>query len=392
MSDSTSFSSHLVIACGGTGGHLFPGVAVGGEWLLRGGEVTLVVSEKEIDQVALQGESRFRVARLPALGSGQGSWFRLLSGLWASGARCRSMFRERPPQAVLAMGGFTSLAPILAGRRVGAGLFLHDSNAIPGRANRWLSLLTDEAFVGFEQAGRRLRTAQVHRTGTPVRPEFVRPVSASPARLALGLDPSGPVLLVMGGSQGAHGVNEAVLKSLPALLAAWPDLQFLHLTGKADFAAVNSRYQEFSAKAVVLPYLAEMHLALAAADLAVSRAGGSSLAEFAAMQLPAVLIPLPTAADDHQTANAQAVSAARAGIWLPQRQALDGRLAEVVLSLGRDSQRLMQMKTRLAEMHVADAARRIADRMAAHLQLSAPRGAAGGSSSRPAATVFCAPS
>lgn len=378
MSSLIPHSSHLVIACGGTGGHLFPGVAVGAEWLARGGTVTLVVSEKEIDQVALQGETRFGVLRLPALGSGQGSALQVASSLWSSYTRCRSAFADRTPHAVLAMGGFTSVAPMLAGRRAGAALFLHDSNAIPGRANRWLSLLTDEAFVAFEQAKRCLRTAQVQRTGTPVRPQFVRPDSPAAARVALGLDPSRPVLLVMGGSQGAHGINEALLNSLPALVGGWPELQFLHLTGKADREVVESRYRELSAEAVVLPFLSDIHLALGAADLVVSRAGGSSLAEFAAVQLPPILIPLPSAADDHQTANAQAFSNAGAGIWLPQRRAVDGRLTDCILSLGQEPQKLAQLRTHLAALHVADAAKQIVDRVAAHLQFCEPRCAEGG--------------
>ena len=369
MSVLPSESKHLVIACGGTGGHLFPGIAVGTEWLQRGGEVTLVVSEKEIDQVALQGETRFKLLRLPALGSGQGSLVRIGSRLWSSYSRCRSAFLSHRPHAVLAMGGFTSVAPILAGRSVGASLFLHESNAFPGRANRWLSLLADEAFVGFHQARKRLRTARVRCTGTPVRSGFVRPDSPAPARVALELDPLRPVLLVMGGSQGAHGVNEAILKALPMLEMAAPELQFLHLTGKADFDLVDSAYRRMVVKAVVHPFLSDMNRVLGAADLVVSRAGASSLAEFAAMQTPPVLIPLPTAADDHQTMNARAFADAGAGICLPQQKAMDGQLAECILSLWRAPDRLTQMRKALAHVHVPDAARQIADRIQALLPI-----------------------
>lgn len=383
MSVISSNKSHLVIACGGTGGHLFPGVAVGVEWLARGGTVTLVISEKEIDQVALGDEKRFDLLKLPAVGLGQGSALKVVLSLARSYTRCRSAFAHRSPQAVLAMGGFTSMAPMLAGRRSGAALFLHDSNAIPGRANRWLSLLVDEAFVGFEEAKRRLRTTQVHRTGTPVRPAFSQPHSSVAARTQLGLDPDRPVLLIMGGSQGAHGVNESMLRALPTLRAEWPELQFVHLSGKADLQLVESRYRELGAQAVIRPFLAEIHVALAAADMVVSRAGGSSLAEFAAMQVPPLLIPLPSAADDHQTANARAFSNAGAGICLSQREALAGRLTDQVLSLRREPRRREQMSSRLSEFYVADSAKRIVDRMAAHLQFSET------GRTLPASSLFC---
>ena len=381
-------SPHLVIACGGTGGHLFPGVAVGAEWLRRGGRATLVVSEKEIDQVALQGETRFRILKLPALGTGQGSLLAIGRGLWRSYRTCCQSFAELPPQAVLAMGGFTSVAPILAGRRHGAALFLHDSNAIPGRANRWLSLLTDEAFVGFEQARAHLRTALTLPTGTPVRPQFSRPESPAPARVALGLDPLRPVLLVMGGSQGARGINDATLQALPTLQAAAPELQFLHLTGAADAERVQARYQELQIKAVVRPFLAEMHLALAAADLVISRAGASSLAEFAAMGLPAILIPYPSAADDHQTANAEVFVQQGAALRLSQRQALAGQLANAVISLWQAPTRLAEMKARALAGHVPDAAQRMVDRIESCLRFHHAHGRPGANAG--SSRLFCA--
>jgi UDP-N-acetylglucosamine--N-acetylmuramyl-(pentapeptide) pyrophosphoryl-undecaprenol N-acetylglucosamine transferase len=330
----------------------------------RGSEVTLIVSEKEVDQLALAGESRFGILRLPAVGFGLRTLPRFMAGLRASYRLCRAEFGRRPPGAVLAMGGFTSVAPLLAGRRLGARLFLHDSNAIPGRANRWLSRLVDVAFVGFADARRRLRAREVEVTGTPVRPELRPPASPSPARVKLGLDPLRPVLLVMGGSQGARGVNQALIQALPTLSSEAPELQYLHLTGPSDLETVEAAHRQLRLSSVVRPFLSEMDLALGAATLVVSRAGASSLAEFGAMALPAILIPFPFAADDHQTANARAVAAAGAALWMPQSKALEGTtLAREVLGLLRDPSRRDAMSRAAADSSAGDCAHRIAERI-----------------------------
>ena len=170
---------------------------------------------------------------------------------------------------------------------------------------------------------------------------------------------------------------------MPALALASPELQFLHLTGNADFDSVGSRYRERSVSAVVLPFLSDIHLALGAADLVVSRAGGSSLAEFAAMQLPSVLIPLPSAADDHQTVNAQAFSSAGGAVWLGQRRAMDGQLADCVSPSWQSREKLAQMRRQLAGLHVPDSARQIADRIAYHLPSNEPLCTPGGSHPAP---------
>ena len=351
----------MAIACGGTGGHLFPGIAVGTELIGRGVQVRLMVSEIEVDQLALKGETRFDVTRLPSVGMGQRGTIRLLTGLWKSYRECRSQFKNYKPSAVLAMGGFTSVAPLLAGKRCGAALFLHDSNAIPGRANRWLSSWVTEAFVGFHEASHFLKSRRVTRTGTPVRDSFIAPASPSAARIALELDPTRPVLLITGGSQGARAINDAIVDSLESLSEQLPELQYLHLTGAADRQAVQLAYQRLNLSARVHPFLASMDLALSAATLAVSRAGGSSLAELAAMRVPAILIPYPSAADDHQTANAQAFAKVHAAFHLTQTEAVSGKLPDAILRLLRDPASSQQMRQGLAQWHVADSARQISN-------------------------------
>ncbi|MFM1768458.1 MAG: UDP-N-acetylglucosamine--N-acetylmuramyl-(pentapeptide) pyrophosphoryl-undecaprenol [Verrucomicrobiota bacterium] len=352
----------IAIACGGTGGHLFPGLAVGEQLLQRGCEVTLIVSPKEVDQQAVQSVRGMAVVTLPAVGLVRGQVGPFLAGFLRSYRAARQLFRREPPQAVLAMGGFTSAPPILAGRAAGAATFLHESNTIPGKANRWLAHVVTQAFVGFPGAARHLRHSDVVHTGTPVRPQF-RPGDAPSHRMALGLDPGRPVLLVTGGSQGASGVNDLVVAALPALAAALPDLQYLHLTGPAEVDKVRAAYAAQGLRAVVRPFLSEMELALGAATAAVSRAGASSLAELAVMRLPAVLIPYPAAADNHQWHNARALADAGAACVLEQRGADGPQLAALVRRLVADAEARAAMAGALAAWDVPDAAARIADRI-----------------------------
>src|SRR5437762_9205024 len=157
----------VAIACGGTGGHLFPGLAVA-EVLARSGcAISLLVSPKEVDQQAVRSAAGMQVLTLPAVGLVDGQIGRFVRGFWQSYRAAKQWFKARPPQAVLAMGGFTGAAPILAGSGVGAATFFHEANSIPGRANRWLAPFVDAAFTGFPSAARRVRCRTAKTTGTP---------------------------------------------------------------------------------------------------------------------------------------------------------------------------------------------------------------------------------
>jgi len=272
----------------------------------------------------------------------------------------RKIFRKRRPAAVLAMGGFTSAPPIWVGKDFGAKTFLHESNTIPGRANRFLARFVDEAFVGFPAAAARLHARKVTTTGTPVRPQF-QPGDPEPCRTAFRLESNRPTILVMGGSQGASGINDFILSALPLLgnrTAAW---QWLHLTGPGDVEKVDHTYAVRGFKAVVKPFLAEMDLALGAATIAVSRAGASSLAEIAAMRLPSLLVPYPTAADNHQFYNAQAFEATGAARLLEQKNATPEKVAALLCELIEDPAARAKIQAALAQWHAPRAAEQIAE-------------------------------
>lgn len=362
---SRSGSKPLVwIACGGTGGHLFPGMAVADELVIRGCDVTLLVSPKEVDQQAVKTVHGMGVATLPAIGLTRGRMFQFCKGFRRSYAEARKLLGERPAQAVLGMGGFTAAPPILAAKACGAATFLHESNTIPGRANRWLAHVVHQAFVGFPSAANRLHHTNVLTTGTPVRPQF-EPSDPGSARMALGLEPNRPVLLIMGGSQGASGINDLVLRALPILRGEVPDAQYLHLTGADDFERMRGAYAEQGVKAVVRPFLSEMEIALAAATVAISRAGASSLAELAAMRVPAILIPYPTATDNHQYFNARALVDVGAARLLEQKSASGEKLAALASNLLRDEQARKMISDGLVRWHSPHAAELIAGKMLA---------------------------
>jgi UDP-N-acetylglucosamine--N-acetylmuramyl-(pentapeptide) pyrophosphoryl-undecaprenol N-acetylglucosamine transferase len=348
----------VAIACGGTGGHLFPGIAVAEELKKRGCEVALLISPKDVDQQAVKSAQGFEIFTLPAVGLQNRNYFSFAKSFWNSYRASRKIFNQCKPDAVLAMGGFTSAPPILAGNAFGARTFLHESNTIPGKANRFLARFVNEAFIGFAEAAARLKARKITVTGTPVRPQF-QPRDAAECRAALGLEPNRPTILVVGGSQGASGLNEMILSALPLL--ADRNWQFLHLTGANDFEKVKAGYAAQKIKAVVKPFLAEMDLALGAATIAVSRSGASSLAEIAAMRLPSLLVPFPAAADNHQFFNALAFEKTGAAKLLEQKNSTPENVAAILTELVENDLARSEIQNALAQWHAPKAAEQIAE-------------------------------
>jgi UDP-N-acetylglucosamine--N-acetylmuramyl-(pentapeptide) pyrophosphoryl-undecaprenol N-acetylglucosamine transferase len=348
----------VAIACGGTGGHLFPGIAIGEALQAMGADVLLIVSEKEIDQHAVKAARGMETFAAPAVASTAGK-VAFMRGLMKSFKMSRVLFKKRRPDAVIAMGGFTSAGPVWAGRSMKIPAFLHEANSIPGRANRWLAGSAREIFVMFEGAKARFGNRSVTVAGMPVRSEF-QPGDAAAARMALGLEPDRDVILFMGGSQGATAINDAAMAAIPKLRERRPDLQFLHLTGLKDIERCAAFWRECGARGVVTPFLSEMDMGLSAANVAVSRSGASSLAEFAAMRLPAILVPYPIAADDHQVHNARAFVETGAAAMILQSQLNAETLVPAALELMGDSAKRARMQEALGKWHAADCAEKIA--------------------------------
>lgn len=297
----------LVIACGGTGGHLFPGLAVAEQWSARGGRVLLLVSEKKIDQEASRKYDKFRFETIPALPKPATLSPRMLPFLWSvwrTIGQCRGILEDFKADAVLGMGGFTSLPPVVAAKRLGIPAYVHDSNALPGKANRLTSRWCEEVFVGLEAAQKHFPRAKTVVTGTPVREELrVLPSREDSAKL-WGLDPKRPTILVMGGSQGARKLNSLVAGAFGASAKGEDLPQVLHIAGPGDADRVQAEVGERDGYEIV-GFCDQMPAAYAVADAVVARSGASSMTELAFLGLPSVLVPFPFAADDHQTVNAR---------------------------------------------------------------------------------------
>lgn len=371
-------SPFVAIACGGTGGHLFPGIAVAQELKKRGCTVALLISPKDVDQQAVRSAGEMQVFTLPAVGLQNRNYFSFARSFWGSFCAARKIFKAHKPDAVLAMGGFTSAPPVLASKKFGTKTFLHESNTIPGKANRFLARFVDEAFVGFPEAANRLRARKTTVTGTPVRPQFNPEAGGRKpeARAKLGLDPELPTILVVGGSQGASGLNELILSGLPRLKdKSW---QWLHLAGANDFEKVKAAYATQGIKAVVKPFLSEMDLALAAATACVSRSGASSLAEIAAVRLPSILVPLPTAADNHQYFNATAFEKTGAARLKEQRKSSPETFASALVDLVENSGTRSQIQGALAQWHSPKAPEQIAEIILAAIRRKAVHRHTGG--------------
>ncbi len=334
----------IAIACGGTGGHLFPGLAVADVLLERGHEVLVFISEKEIDTLATRGRTDLRLEKLPSVGMPNlfsPAIARFLLRFFGSYKRCRQIYETFQPDAVLGMGGFTSTAPILAGKSRKVPTFIHESNAIPGKANKWNARATSAVLLGFGECEIFFPKSRTFLTGTPIRQSLLQPVDRSAIRAKFGLRENIPTLLIMGGSQGAQGLNRA---ASAALTTFPPDqMQVVHFTGKRCEETVRAEYASQGRAAFVAAFHHEMQEAYAIADLAISRSGAASLTELSHFGIPAVLIPYPFAAEDHQTINAQIFVKGGAAILCKEENAIGGDLAEILHKLLAKPDRLEAM-------------------------------------------------
>lgn len=346
--------SRFLISCGGTGGHLAPGIAVAEALVARGHAVRLLISEKRVDARLVEKYPDFEFTRVP--GTGFSARPAGLAKFLVSQARgvkvCRRIVREFRPDCVVGFGGFTSAGVVVAARMSGVPVALHESNRVPGRAVRVLGRWAQRVFLppGVTMGG--VRADVVRAAGMPVRKEIVR-VSRDEARKALGIETKGKLVVVLGGSQGATVLNDwarSVLKDFAA-----EGVQVCCVTGldkgRDGVVELTAKNGE-PVRAYFLMFCDRIGELLSAADLAVTRAGAGTIAELVRCETPAVLVPLPTAADDHQRANAAEVARRGGGVGLEQAEI--GRLRELALGLVTDEARLAEMRVNLRKMGEQD--------------------------------------
>lgn len=355
----------LVIACGGTGGHLFPGIAVAQEARRRGWETMLLISEKQIDALAVQGHADLRFEKVPAVGMPKLLSLKMppfLFKVWQTRRHCARLLQEFKADAVLGMGGFTSLPPVWAGKGLGLRTFVHESNAVPGKANKLTSKFCTGVLLGLEACADFFPAGKTTVTGTPLRTALLTRPSRAEARHFFGLSMDHPVVLVMGGSQGARGVNRAIVDALPGLAPA--GVQVLHITGPGEYETLKAAYAASPVMSSVVSFCQDMGMAYAAADVAVSRSGASSLTELSAFGLPVILVPYPTAADDHQRRNADVFTKAGAALAVEEAELGGGKLGGLLLGLLADPLERQRLGEAMRKLAPADAAARVCDAVA----------------------------
>ena len=351
-------SLSLLIAGGGTGGHLFPGVAVARELMARvpGSSVTFVGTAAGIESrvIPREGLTLDTIRSAGLKGKSPVALLRGLSLLPLSAMDAWQVISRRRPSVVIGVGGYSSGPVVALAALRGVPTMLMEQNATPGLTNRLLSRLVRTAAVTYEES---LATfgSKAFVAGNPVRPEFFAAGSAAPG-------PDGRArVLVFGGSQGAHAINVAMADAAPLLAGAGVDVT--HQTGERDLAMVREAYAAAGLTSRVEPFLYEMDREMRAADVIVCRAGATTLAELTAAGRPAILIPLPTATDDHQRKNADALVRQGAAQVIDQRDLTGARLAEALVALARDGSARARMSAAARGMARPDAARVIVDKV-----------------------------
>ena len=344
----------VLIAAGGTGGHIYPGIAVAKEIMRRdpGSIVKFVGTARGLEN-RLVPKAGFELSIIESSGLKNVNPQALLRGLMllpTSLFAARRVVRDFSPDIVVGAGGYVSGPVLLAASLMRLPTLVMDSNALPGWTNRVLARFVDKAAVSFEQALPFFRGKAVL-TGNPVRSEFFE----IPPKQR---DSSQVTLLVFGGSQGARAINEAMIAALPGLASRKEVLRVTHQTGEADYEKVRRGYDSanWSKRTEVKRYIDDMMSEFAKADLIISRAGATTSAELVAAGKAAMMIPFPLAADDHQRKNAEALQAAGAARMILQKELTGERLANEINSLLAAPEKITEMETASRKLARRDAA------------------------------------
>jgi len=349
----------IVIAAGGTGGHLYPAVALAREFLRCDPmtKILFVGTTRGLESKVLAHEG-FELALIdakPIMGRGPADMLRGLCAMPVSLWQCRTILRRTRPDLVIGVGGYTSPMMIMAAASAGVPRVILEPNAQPGLANKAVGRFVQRVFLAFGSAAASFNAGKVRIVGTPIRREFLtQAASASVAQPTARRH-----VLVFGGSQGAKAINSAAIEGLPKLLRERPTITVTHQTGELDYERVREAYRRAGVPVEVVPFLYDMPAAITAADMVVARAGAMTIAELTTCGKPAVLVPLPTAIYDHQAKNAKVMEDAGAAVVISQ-DALDGmRLFQVLTEVLDNSDRMRAMGAASLSLRRMDAAETI---------------------------------
>ena len=344
----------IAFAAGGTGGHIFPALALAGEFRRRDprAEIVFFGTRKGLETKLIPSHGyRLHLIEVEALkGRGPAAIIRSLAKLPRAIFSSGRILRELHPHLAVGLGGYASGPVLLAAYLLRIPTALVEPNSIPGLANRLLGRLARRIFIAFNRTRDYFPEKRVRLTGNPLRPEVIPGFSPAGAPVHDGF-----TLLVLGGSQGAKTINASVLAGMPELARAIPRFQVIHQTGSADRAGVELGYKEAGLAAMVLDFIEDMGRVYAQADLVIARAGATTLAELTAWGKPSILVPYPFAADQHQRENSRALAEKGAALMFEDRELSGPVLARAVLDLYRDEKRREEMGKKARELAYPEA-------------------------------------
>jgi UDP-N-acetylglucosamine--N-acetylmuramyl-(pentapeptide) pyrophosphoryl-undecaprenol N-acetylglucosamine transferase len=348
----------ILIAGGGTGGHLYPGIAVARAFRKEFPDCSvLFVGTREGLEAQILPEEGFPLETISIrgfIGKGLLEKGRVILQIPAALMRSHGILRLFRPHVVIGVGGYASGPLVLMAVLLRIPTLIMEQNYLPGMTNRVLSFIVDRVAVSFEGTRDYFKRGNVRLTGNPVRPEIY---SARNRKTAA----DRPVLLVFGGSRGAHAVNRLMVEALPYLSAWERELEVIHQTGVADFPMVKAAYEDAGIHATVSPYLTRIQEAYQVADLVIARAGATTVAELAACALPAILIPFPQAVKNHQLWNARALQSLGAAEVIPEKEANGKTLSDRIITLVSNRELLRRMGEASRALAKPDAAAAIVE-------------------------------
>jgi UDP-N-acetylglucosamine--N-acetylmuramyl-(pentapeptide) pyrophosphoryl-undecaprenol N-acetylglucosamine transferase len=349
----------VAIAGGGTGGHLFPGIAVAEEFIKRDPQnrVIFIGTKRGIEQ-RLLGKLGYELRLIDVEGLKGRGLKALIKGVYAipnSMWQSRKILTDFGPDVVIGVGGYASGPAVITAWLMGIPTAIAEQNALAGNTNRILGKFVDKIFLTYEQSKNLFAADKVLVTGNPVRAAFAAGLGATRG------GKQGRQILIFGGSQGAAAINKTVVAMMPLLQKIKGGIRFVHQTGERDLEMVQKAYEKYGIEAQVSPFIVDMAQVLAVSDLIICRAGATSLAEITAAGKASILIPFPWAANDHQTMNAQAMVDAGASAMMKESELAPEKLFALMEALLSDDGKLRGMEAQSGKLGRTDAAAKIAD-------------------------------
>jgi len=333
--------NRVILTTGGTGGHIFPAMAVCDELRRRNPDVELLFMGGAGPEGVLAYKHHLRFRELPAKGIMGRGFKGLLGSLgWLAKAfpEARSIVKEFQPEAVIGFGGYAAFCPVLASATCGVPTAVHEQNSVPGVTNKVLGKIVKRVFLSFPDDLKAFPHHKTMLTGNPVRREILDVAPMRQSRI------EGKRILILGGSQGARPINDAIIEALPMFMEAGAML--IHQAGKADFDRVQASYETAGANpAQVHGFIEDMASEYAYADIVICRSGASTVFEIAAAGVPAIFVPFPQATHDHQTMNAKAMSDNGAALLLSQKSMSGEKLGAMALELLENKEQMVDMET-----------------------------------------------